>query len=224
MRVCIGGPRARARYAKYFNAVDRNDRDSTDYSASIRTNCYYIRIFCWVLDCVVHVVFAVVLYYCQLGVCPKDWKRYQSKNNGRHDLQIDLGIAILNHAIALDWDGDKHSDYIRTGDFCPCDCKKCYFCINSHTTGIAHAGKKRAAEKVVYKCGTQAKTNKCSTVRVNLGKGSAYCKMCYRKVGDKGTAPKRKKKCNSSYLGCIICKETICVSCWKSGYDLHNKY
>jgi len=113
MRVCIGGPLTRARYAKAFNAVDRNDRDSADYSTSIRTNRYYIRIFCWVLDHVVHVVFAMVLYCCQLEICPKDWKRYQSKNNGRHDLQIDLGIAILNHAIALDWDGDKRPDYIQ---------------------------------------------------------------------------------------------------------------
>jgi len=72
LRVCIGGPRARALYAKYFNAVDQNDRDSADYSTSIRTNRYYIRIFCWVLDRVVHVILAVVMYCSKLGVCPKD--------------------------------------------------------------------------------------------------------------------------------------------------------
>ena len=213
MRVCIGGPRARARYVKYFNAVDWNDRDSANYLTSIRTNRYYIRIFCWVLDYVVHVVFAVVLYCCKLGVCLKDWKRYLSKNNSRHDIQIDLGLAVLNHGIALDWDGDERPDYMRTGDVYPCDCKKRHFCISGHTTGITHAGKKRAGEKVVSKCSTRAKTDKCSTVRVSLWKGSAYCKVCYRKLGGEGTAPQRKKKCNSSRLGCIICKETVCVSC-----------
>ena len=34
--------RAQAEYVKYFNAVDRNDRDSSDYSTSIRSNRYCI--------------------------------------------------------------------------------------------------------------------------------------------------------------------------------------
>ena len=204
MRVCIGGPRARAQYAKYFNAVDRNDQDSANYSTSIRTNRYYIRIFFWVLDRVVHVIVAVVMYCSKLGVCPKDWNRYRSKNNGRHDFQIDLGLAVLNHAIALDWDGDEWPDYVRTGEFYPCNCKKCYVCINGHTTGIAHAGKKQSAQKMIYKCGTRAKTHECGTVCINLGKGSKYCKMCYRLQGDDGTVVHRVSKSNVSCLGGII--------------------
>ena len=45
-RVEIDNLIAQKRYIKYFNAVDRNDRDSADYSTSIRTSRYYIRIFC----------------------------------------------------------------------------------------------------------------------------------------------------------------------------------
>ena len=41
----IPGPRAQADYVQNFNAVDRNDCDSVDYSAPIWKNCYYIRIF-----------------------------------------------------------------------------------------------------------------------------------------------------------------------------------
>ena len=64
-------------------------------------------------------------------------------------------------------------------------------------------------------------------------KGCDYCKMCYRKQsekdkkqgkkkqGKKSAFAERKKKCNSSRLGCPICKEHICDDCWKSGYDKH---
>ena len=49
-REVIEGPRAQRDYITFFNAVDRSDRDSADWSTSIRTNRYYIRILCWVLD------------------------------------------------------------------------------------------------------------------------------------------------------------------------------
>ena len=48
-----------------------------------------------------------------------------------------------------------------------------------------------------------------------------YCKMCYRKQGKAGSKPQKKKKCNTSRLGCPICKEHICEDCWKLGYDKH---
>jgi len=49
-REVIEGPRAQRDYITFFNAVDRSDRDSADWSTSIQTNRYYIRILCWVLD------------------------------------------------------------------------------------------------------------------------------------------------------------------------------
>jgi len=122
---------------------------------------------------VVHVVFAVVVYCSKLGVCPKDWNRYQSKHNGRHDFQIDIGLAVLNHVIA---------------------CKKGYFCINDHITGITHAGKKQSAKKMVYKYGIRVKTDECSTVRVNLEKGSKHCEMWYRLQGYEGMVSQKVRK------------------------------
>ena len=44
-----------------------------------------------------------------------------------NDFQIDLGIALLNHGIGLDWDGDERPDYVRVGSLVPCNCNKCYF-------------------------------------------------------------------------------------------------
>ncbi len=56
----IPGPRAQEDYVQIFNAVDRNDHDSVDYSATIRKNCYYIRIFCWALDRVIHAAYVII--------------------------------------------------------------------------------------------------------------------------------------------------------------------
>jgi hypothetical protein len=43
-RRIIDAPNAQQDYVTYFNGVDRTDRDSRDYSTSIRTNRYYLRI------------------------------------------------------------------------------------------------------------------------------------------------------------------------------------
>ena len=153
--------------------------------------------------------------------------KYANDNNGRHDFQIDLGIAPLNRGIHMDWTGDERPDYMRKDDFIPCDCDKCYFCLNGHTLGIDHAPKKRKAHRptaILYKCNTKMKVETCKDVkeRVDIMKGGNYCKMCYRKQDKKGsTFPERKKKCNTTRLGCPICKEHVCEDCWKSGYDKH---
>ena len=41
----IAGPMVQQKYSENFNAVDRNDRDSADYTTSIKTNRWYLRIF-----------------------------------------------------------------------------------------------------------------------------------------------------------------------------------
>ena len=73
-----------------------------------------------------------------------------------------------------------------------CDCEECYFCLNGHTTGIAHKQKKR---KVVteYKCGTRVTSKKCLDKRFDLKKGLCYCRMCYSKQDDSLTSKTKKK-------------------------------
>jgi hypothetical protein len=83
---------------------------------TIRTNRYYLRIFCWALDRIIHALYVIV---CELhkrsttdqfgGEWPEYWSLYKDKNGGRRTFQIDLGIALMNHGIGLDWDGDKIS-------------------------------------------------------------------------------------------------------------------
>ena len=46
-RVNIDAPAIQQNYVKYVNAVDVNDHDIADYSVSIRTNRWYLRVFLW---------------------------------------------------------------------------------------------------------------------------------------------------------------------------------
>ena len=69
----IRAPHAQQTYVEFFNAVDRNDRDSADYSTSICTNCYYIRIFCWALDCVIHVCYVIVCKCAKSDIAELEW-------------------------------------------------------------------------------------------------------------------------------------------------------
>ncbi len=66
--VTVPGPPAQADYFHNFNAVDRNDRDSADYSTTICTNRYYIGIFCWALDRVIHATYVIVCNLSKAGM------------------------------------------------------------------------------------------------------------------------------------------------------------
>ena len=141
----------------------------------------------------------------------QDWRKYTSKNDGRHDFQIDLGIALLNAAIeydlahkdALGYSGE-YPNWMKQGSLDPCECGMCYFCINRLTNGIAH--KDTVKRKVAKK--NKKEVVECSDVREGLMKAdgtpltySDYCRMCYRKLDgamkdDKPlTAKEKKKKC-----------------------------
>ena len=224
-RDTISAPRAQADYVANYNAVDRNDRDSADYSTTIRTNRYYLRIFCWALDRVIHAVYVVVCFLVKGDVGQKQWKRYLDTHSGRHDFQINLALSIMNYGVGLHWDGKSATrpNFMRQAAFVPCDCDKCFFCLNNITSGIGHPPSKRAKVTVEYACGTRVKTNKCTSDRVSLGmKSGKYCRMCYRKQVSTGlTAGERQKRCKTSAMGCAICQEPICKECWAAGYDKH---
>jgi hypothetical protein len=203
-----------------MSVVDINDRDSADYSTSIRTNRYYLRMLCWSLDRVIHACYVVVCECAKAGVGPSDWKQYLSKHNGRHDFQIHLAIELMNKAISLDWK-DK-PDWMRKRSYVPCDCKLCYFCKNGHTTGIAHPKQKQYV--VEYKCGKRLRKRGCSDIRVALRKDTCYCRMCYRNHpgvdanGNEMDSRAKKNACKQSKMGCPSCEEPICKSCWDT-YD-----
>jgi hypothetical protein len=159
----IAAPQAQQDYVKYFNVVDRNDCDIADYSTSIRTNRYYLCIFGWILDRVIHMMYVVVCYMAKSGIQKDKWGGYLKKESGRHNFQIDLGIALRNRGIKWDWDGEsKKLSWMRQTPAVPCNCKQCYFCFNEITNGIDHRQKKKKKVKVVFKCGMRVKKQKCT--------------------------------------------------------------
>ncbi len=64
---------------------------------NIWTNRYYLHMFCWALDRVVHVVYVIVSFLAKGGVGKKEWRQYDNKN------KIDLGIVLMNYGISTKW-------------------------------------------------------------------------------------------------------------------------
>ncbi len=187
------------------------NRDSADYSTTIRTNRYYLRIFCWVLDRVIHAVYVVVCFLIKSDIGQKQWKRYLDHHSDCHDFQIDLSLFVMTYGISLQWDGES--------DERPNFMQQMFFCLNGITTCIAHPPAKKAKVTVEYKYGTCVTTNKCTDVRVSLGMVSGSdCRMCYRKqLTTELTATERRKTSRTSAMGYPICKEPICKECRKEG-------
>jgi hypothetical protein len=75
-RSTFAEPNAQRDYAKHFNAVDRNDRDLADYTASLRTNRWYLRVFFWLLDRVVHQLYVTLIYCVRNGIGPAALMEY----------------------------------------------------------------------------------------------------------------------------------------------------
>ena len=111
--------------------MDRDDQDSAEYSTTIKTLCYYLQIFGWILDRVVHTIFVVVVALESVDVEKPEWKKYANKNYGCHDFQIELAMDHINYANEKEWDGEsKRTGWMRQKEFVPCNCEECHFCLN----------------------------------------------------------------------------------------------
>ena len=158
-----------------MNGVDHKDRDTADYSISVKSNRWYMRIFFWLVDNVIHAMYTNVTYVARNKDHP--WFKYKNKNGGRYKFQYDLALELMEYGIKLDWkdleDDSQRPPYIRQKSIVPCECKSCFFCKNGITTGIDHrrVGKKRLR--------TRDKIVTCSGQREMLHKHTDYCRMCY---------------------------------------------
>ncbi len=160
-------------------------------------------------------------YLVKDDVGQKQWKRYLGTHSGRHDFQINLALSIMNYGVGLHWDGKftTRLNFMRQMAFVPCDCCKCFFCLNNITSGIVHPPSKRAKVTVEYACRTGGKTNKCTSDRVSLGMTSgSYCRMCYRKqVSTELTASMRKKGARHLQWGVQYAKNQFVKSAGQRG-------
>ena len=108
-------------------------------------------------------------------------------------------------------DGPK-PNWMRQAAPLPCECDKCFFCLNSLTTGVDHKRKRRTVMAFVQHDRSRTKTIDCTDERVDLQIGSSYCKQYYRKRP--GTRAEKMNRINTSRMGCPSCEECICKSCW----------
>ena len=203
-------------YALHMNGVDRKDHDIADWTISLKSNKFYMRIFYWLLDSVLHAMYCVVKAIANDSNHP--WYKYKNKNTGRFRFQMDLGMALINYGLEKDWP-EPHSEktkpkYVRKQNYIPCGCQKCFFCIKGKTHGIDHLrkGKKRATSFRLKQ--------DCVKERICIGKPQ-YCSVCYQRektINPNITSTIARKKCKQTRLGCPGCNEGkgvfVCQDCW----------
>ena len=172
------------------------------------------------MDRVIHMAYTITVSLANNNIGHQGWKKYKSKHGGRKMFQIDLGLSLINYGIENDWGIEKEEKskpiWIRQANFVPCECKKCFFCLNGLTVGINH-------KTNIYETkGGKKKLKGCSNERVKISEKSVYCRQCYRKQPLNISTKQKKENCKFSKMGCIKCKEPICKDCWQMGYDGHN--
>jgi hypothetical protein len=214
-RVPIATPPVTHEYSDCMGAVDMTDGDGANYSVSFRSNRWYLRLFSWVLERVIHAAFQLTIFFAQ--ECKEEWKCYTSKEEGRYNFQIDLAMQLIDYGIRLDWKGDADNPkndagkpaWVRQVGLIPCDCKRCFFCRTGRTQGIDHKPLKRTRENVVPR-GHARKREKVS-------KNGRVCQFCYKRLGEKyatmASAEKKMKSARST-LGCRMCGLCVCGDCW----------
>ena len=213
------------KYATEYNGVDRKDRDTSDWTVSVRTNRYYLRIFFWQLDASIHMMYNIAI---RIPSKPEWKERYGDKNKGRRRFQIDLALAIADYAIRLDWDGDLNDErgkpaWMRQRGLVPCDCGKCFFCKTGRTNGITH-------NTVTKPPPHRQVPEECDELRQQIRRDCQSCAVCYAIARDQYTGPLKGKdkfrhlrsQCNETRLGCKKCDLVVCPFHWAHGPFNHN--
>ena len=75
---------------------------SSTITVTIKTNRWYLLIWFWTIERVVHSVYAIVYYVANAGL-RYDWNKYTSKHDGRKRFHLDIGIVLMEDGIRLDW-------------------------------------------------------------------------------------------------------------------------
>jgi hypothetical protein len=216
MRKEIACPQVQQDYAKYFNGVDRNDRDSSNYTVSLQTNRWYLRYYFYLIDRVVHSMYVLATNIAEQGL-RDGWGKYLKKE-GHYQFQIDLAMALIDMGIKEDWkdpfeDKDKPK-WMRKEDEVPCQCRKCFFCCIGKTTGITSV---RVPTGIEQKSDIPEGCNKIP--KVFKDRKSDYYRLCFYRLGQQQPNIKsfneKRKRCAMTNAGCHGCNTLICDECYE---------
>ena len=118
-------------YSYHMNGVDHKDRDTADWTVSLKSNWFYLRIFYWLFDGVLHAMYSIIKVVADDKAHP--WHKYLSKHLGCYKFQMDLANDLISRGIGMDWsdveDSNARPDYVRKHDWVPCACTTCFFCM-----------------------------------------------------------------------------------------------
>jgi hypothetical protein len=132
-------------YSYHMNGVDHKDRDTADWTVSLKSNRFYLRSFYWLFNGVLHhAMYTIIKVYGSDKEHP--WNKYHSKEDGPYNFQMDLANDLISEGISMDWsdvdveqdDNSTRPNYLRHQDFVPCGCMKCFFCKKGLTHGLDH--------------------------------------------------------------------------------------
>jgi hypothetical protein len=199
-------------YSYHMNGMDHKDRDTADWTVSLKLNRFYLRIFYWLFDGVLYAMYSVIKVVASNKSHP--WHKYLSKHLGRYKFQMDLAIDLISWGITMDWsdieDINNKPVYMRKQDYVPCTCKVCFFCTNRLTHEIDHKkkGKRRS----------QSHRADCPIKRAKVTEDNRRCTLCYknqRALNPTLATSEIRKLCKTSRLGCTMCEANVCAGCWK---------
>jgi hypothetical protein len=181
MRKEITCPQVQQEYAKYFNGVDKNDRDSSDYTVSLKTNRWYLRYYFYLIDHVIHSMYVIATNIAKQGL-RDGWKKYQNKD-GRYKFQIDMALALIDMGVKEDWkegyDDENKPGWMRKHEAIPCGCNMCTFCKLGKTRPPVLAEEPTGVKKKKLR-------PECDDIPVKLNedaKSAEYCRVCFYRVG-----------------------------------------
>jgi hypothetical protein len=198
-------------YSYHRNGVDHKDRDTADWTVSLKSNRFYLRIFYWLFDGVLHAMYTIIKVVASDKAHP--WHKYLSKHLGRYKFQMDLANDLISRGISMDWldveDINMRPVYVRSQDYVPCGCMNCFFCKKGLTHGIEHKKKGKRRRRSVRP--------ECPTERSKVTENNRRCTLCYK--NQRALDPEAPhgiidRPCKKTRLGFTACDSNVCAGCW----------
>jgi hypothetical protein len=63
----VNSPRVISSYASMYNGVERKDKDTSDWTVSVKSNrCWYLRLYYWMIDVAIHSSYLPIDRICLL--------------------------------------------------------------------------------------------------------------------------------------------------------------
>jgi hypothetical protein len=88
-------------YSYHMHGVDHKDRDTADCTVSLKSNRYYLQIFYWLFDGILHSMYSIIKVVASNKAHP--WHKYLSKHLGYYKFQMDLANDLISWGISMDW-------------------------------------------------------------------------------------------------------------------------